>query len=253
MRPGSNLSILLVLLLSSSACLRAAEPLYANSIVSTDLDFILDSDPNVLESVQFIDFSSQEMPDSRTDALFADAYRFECRYSDRTIVQILAHENLGSRPAAEVYVNLLANAIGQQPRFNRVNLHHVILHKGSETAFAEEKGRFFVIYSDNMDTRISNHDLQETVFHESAHIALEVDHATSAGWIQAQQADPGFITAYAKKKPRKEDISESALFAFVLLNHPGRLAAEIEQAVQNQIPHRIEYLRQINGFVVNEP
>lgn len=128
----------------------------------------------------------------------------------------------------------------------------MILHKGNEGAYAEELGGFFVIYSGNMDTRISNHDLQETVFHESTHVALEAAHATSAKWIQAQQADPGFITEYAKRLPTKEDIPESAIVAFVLLNHPGRLPAATEAAVRALIPNRIEYFNKIEGFAPNK-
>lgn len=243
-------STILIVFLICTVGVRAAEPLYVNSIVSTDFDFILDNDPNVLESIRFVEFSRQEMPDRRTDALFAKAYIFNCSFSDSTTVQIWAHEDFRSQAAVEVYVNLLANAIGQQPHFNRVDLDHVVLHKGNAGAYAEEEGKFFVIYSDNMDVRIRNHDLQETVFHECAHVAFEEQYAKASGWVQAQQADTGFITDYAASNPTKEDISESAIFAFVLLNHPGRLPAAVEAAVQKQIPNRIQYFGTLDGFVI---
>lgn len=241
------ISLLLGLLLTLQV--PAVEPLFRNSIVSTEFDFILDRDPNVLESIQFVEFSQQEMPDRRNNNLFAKAYVFNATYSSNTSVQIWAHEGFGSQQAAEVYVSLLANAIGQQPHFNRVDLDHVVLHTGDAGAYAEEQGKFFVIYSENMDARIRNHDLQETVFHESVHVAFESAHATAPGWLAAQQSDTGFITEYAAKNPTKEDLTESAIFAFVLLNHPGRLPVVVESEVENQIPNRIEYLKQLDGFV----
>jgi len=227
---------------------RAGKPLYVNSIVSTDFDFIRNSDPNALESVQFIGWSQQEMPDRRIDALFAKAYVFQTTYQDKTGVQIWAHQDFGDQETAGNYVKKLADAIGQQPHFNRVNLNHVVLHKGDETAFAEEEGRFFIIYSENMDTRIRNHDLQETVFHECAHVAFESAHAEAPAWRKAQQADAGFITAYAAEHPEKEDLPESALFAYVLLNYPGRLDKDVEKSVQLQMPNRLTYFGALPGF-----
>ncbi len=245
-----RLSILipLILFLIMAHGVRAATPLYENSIVSTDFDFILDSDPNALLSVRFVGLSQQEMPDCRNDELFSKAYIFQTTYQDHTRVQIWAHQDFGNQETAENYVKKLADAIGQQPHFNRVILNHVVLHKGDETAFAEEEGRFFIIYSENMDTRIRNHDLQETVFHECAHVAFESAHAEAPAWRKAQQADAGFITAYAAQHPLKEDLPESALFAYVLLNYPGRLDNDVEKSVQLQMPNRLTYFSALPGF-----
>lgn len=233
--------------------LRAGEPLYENSIVSNDLDFILDTDPSALESLRFIRLSREEMPDKRKEGIFAEAYVFEAIFTDKTRVEIWAHADFGSEEDALVYVKPLANAIGQQPHFNRADLDHVVLHSGNEGAFAEEDGKFFVIYSENMDVRLKNHDLQETVFHESAHVAFEGQHAAAPGWVAAQKADSAFITEYARELPLKEDIPESAIFAFVILNHPGRLPPEVEAKVAAQIPHRIAYFGRIAGFSPTSP
>lgn len=231
----------------------AEDPLYANSIVSTEFDFIRDHEPSVLASLEFVKFSRKEMPDSRGDELFAKAYVFMASFSDKTRVQVWAHEDFGSQARAKVYVDLLANAIGQQPNFNRVDLDHVVLHHGDSGAFAEEKGKFFVIYSKNIDKRIKHHDLQETVFHESAHVAFEGEHATAPGWLAAQKADSGFVTAYAKDHPLKEDIPESAIFAFTVLNRSERLPAAERARLRKQIPNRIAYLAQLKGFVTPRP
>ncbi|MEM9165623.1 MAG: hypothetical protein AAGB48_01210, partial [Planctomycetota bacterium] len=195
-------------------------------------------------------FVRREMPDKRSNELFAKAYVFKADFEPDHTVEVWAHEDFGSPEAAEVYVRLLAEAIGQQPAMLRRALKHVVLHVGSETAFAEEQAGFFVIYSENMDARIGTHDLQETVFHESAHVAWERAHATADGWVAAQEADQGFITRYAARKPVKEDVPESALFAFTVLNHPGRLPADVEATVRAVMPHRLSYFEAIPGFVV---
>ena len=233
----------------------AAEPPFINSVVSNDLRFILDTDPNAQATYRFVEVARKEMPDSRPGGLFADAYVFEIGYTtadgEGQTIEIWANRDFGNIQDASLYAWRLGRAIGLQSELLRGALRHVVLHNGNATAFAEERGGFFVIYSENMDARISTNDLQHTVFHEMAHVALEAAHATADGWVAAQQADPGFLTRYAEQNPVKEDVPESALFAFAVLNHPGRLPADVEAIVRAQIPNRLAYFAAIEGFVAD--
>ncbi|MEL6499242.1 MAG: hypothetical protein AAF937_08755 [Planctomycetota bacterium] len=247
-----RLFLTFVVVLAAGSAL-SADPPFVNSVVSNDLRFILETDPNAQETYEYIGRANKEMPDKRTNELFAEAYVFELGYarSDGTTktVEIWANTDFGNLSDASVYAWRLGRAIGLQPELFREALGHIVLHNGDETAFAEERGGFFVIYSENMDDRISTNDLQHTVFHECAHVALEADHSQAAGWVAAQQTDPGFITEYARDNPVKEDVPESAIFAYALLNHPGRLPAEVEAAVREAMPNRLAYLAAIEGFV----
>ena len=236
---------------AGSAC--AVDPPYVNSVVSNDFRFILATAPNAQSSWRFVEFGRREMPDKRTDDLFANAYVFEVGFSTddggTQTVEIWANADFGSRGEAAGYAWKLARAIGLQPELFRNALRRVVLHNGDETAFAEERGGFFVIYSENMDDRIGTNDLQHTVVHECAHVALGAEHAASAGWVAVQDADGGFVTEYARDNPVKEDVPESAIFAYALLNYPGRLPTEVEAAVQEAMPNRLAYFAAIEGFV----
>ena len=224
----------------------SAEPLFKNSIVSTEFDFITAADPSVFESLRFLGQGRQEMPDKRSDQLLADdAFMFEASFRDGSKVQIWAHPSFGSRETSENYAQLLAGPLGKLPRMMRERLSHVVIQNGDETAFAEGEGHFFVLYSKNMETRVRNHDLEETVFHESVHATLDSKYNTSRGWLSAQEADDGFITAYAAQNPAKEDLPESALFAFTMLQHPGRLPTEVEEWVHRHMPNRLAFLREL--------
>ncbi|MEO1534042.1 MAG: GC-type dockerin domain-anchored protein [Planctomycetota bacterium] len=231
----------------------AVDPPFVNSVVSNDLAFVLETDPNAQETFGFLEVARKEMPDKRTNELFADAYVFEVGYATADgaghTIEIWANRDFELLANASPYAWRLARAIGLQPELFRNALSHVVLHNGDETAFAEERGGFFVIYSENMDDRIATSDLQHTVFHESAHVALEAAHAEAAGWVAAQQADPGFITEYARDNAVKEDVPESAIFAFAVLNYPGRLPVDVEAVVRAQMPNRLAYFQQIDGFV----
>lgn len=231
-----------------------AEPPFVNSVVSNDLAFILETDANAQETYRFVEVARKEMPDKRPGELFADAYVFEFGYATADgagkTVEIWANTDFGSLSDASRYAWRLGRAIGLQPELFRNALSHVVLHTGNETAFAEERGGFFVIYADNMDARISTDDLPHTVFHECAHVALEAAHATAPGWVAAQEADAGFLTAYARDNAAKEDVPESAIFAYAVLNFPGRLPADVEAAVRTRMPNRLAYFAGIAGFVV---
>lgn len=219
------------------------EPLFPNSVVSNDIDFIRTTDPSQPFQLQLTGRGRKEMPDKRSEALFLEGvFTFRLQYDDGSSVEAWASPEIGDSTAAEKYVRLLGAALGKQPQALREKLDHVVIHGGEETAYAEEEGHFFVIYAKNIEKRISTHDLEETVFHETIHATLEADHAKSPSWIAAQKKDPGFITDYAEENPQKEDLPESALFAYTLLHFPGRLSAAHEGKVRETMPHRLQYL-----------
>jgi len=186
------------------------------------------------------------MPDKRSDKLMAkETFIFTARYTDGTNVDMWAHRRFGSQEAALKLVRPAAEAVGKLPTFMRKKLDRVIIHRGDETAFAESRGHFFVLYSENIKTRIRNHDLEETVFHESVHATLDMKYARSKKWRKAQEADGDFVTKYAKRLPENEDLAESALFAWALIMHPGRLPAEIEARTRQIMPNRIAFFEDL--------
>ena len=85
----------------------------------------------------------------------------------------MAHPKFKSWKTALKSVEPVAEAVGELPTFMRATLDHVVIHRGDETAFGESEGHFFVLYSVNIRTRIRNHDLEETVLHESVHATLD--------------------------------------------------------------------------------
>jgi len=225
---------------------KTSTPLFPNSIVSTDIDFIRFNDPDAFINLAYLGQEDKEMPDSRTTALFdTNTYVFEASFSNSKIVEIWAHSSFGNQNAAEVYADKLTSRLGKLPEFMRDVLSHVVIHKGDAGAFSESEGHFVVLYSDNMDTRISNNDLEETVFHETVHASLDAIHVNSSSWINAQSADGTFITNYAEEFPIREDLAESALFAYTMIKYPGRLSPEVEQWVNTNIPNRFAFIETI--------
>jgi hypothetical protein len=242
----SNQSLLTASLLLAAIGTVAAEPLFHNSVVSNDLDFIREDDPEAEFCLQYLGASRAEMPDKRSDILFVDdVHIFRAVFAQSNAIEIWVHPEVGDKTDAEAIVDPVLRAIARLPQPMRELLNHAVIHEGNETAFSEDRGRFFVMYTENIRSRISTQDISETVFHESVHATLDIPHAASSEWQAAQEADGDFVTEYAQKFPKQEDMAESALFAWTVLKHPGRLPPEIEARVAGLIPNRLAYFQEL--------
>lgn len=220
----------------------AAQPLYPNSVASNDLDFILSDDPGACWVIAEKGNGRTEMFDPRHDTLFVDgAIHFALKFDDQ-ILRINVHPKVR---VPQTRAMQAAASISKLPKQIRKELRYVNILDGDGGAWAEDLGRFITLYDDLMTRRMAEHDLDETVFHEAAHVALDPLLSQDPEWKSNQAADNGFITHYAADNPNKEDVAESALFAWTMLNYPGRLPATVEQAVRNIMPNRLEYLGNI--------
>jgi hypothetical protein len=221
----------------------SSSPLFSNSIVSTEIDFITADDPDAFEELRFLRQERKEMPDSRNDDLFDNAtFVFRATFTNGDPIEIWCHSDFRSPTLARSYAEKLAPRLGKLPELMRNELSHVVVHNGNAGAFAEAEAMFFVLYSDNMDIRISDNDLEETVFHETIHAVFDRIHLTNPMWTDAQAADVNFITDYARSRPDKEDLAETAIFAYTMLLHPGRLDQATENWVVTHIPNRLTYI-----------
>ena len=222
------------------------DPLFTNSIVSTNIDFITVDDSSVFTSLAYVGQSEKEMPDKRTEEIIdANAFVFNASFADGNTVEIWCHSDFGNELDAGIYAQMVTAPLGKLPEIMRKDIDHVVIHLGDETAFGEGEGHFFVLYSDNMDFRLSEHDLEETVFHESVHASFEINHVETSSWKKAQRKDKGYITDYALNNYKTEDMAESAIFAYTMIVHPGRLPIEVEDWIKQNMTNRLEFFRTI--------
>lgn len=233
---------------SGSGVPASVSPLYRSSVVGTDFDFITENDPSAFDRLEYVGFREFEMPDKRDTGapLVQNAYIFEAYFNDGTKVGIALDEDFGNRQAAEQDAMRYAPRLGRLPLLYRQNLRHIVVHSGGvdTTAFAEDRGHFFVIYSDNATRRIGTHDLEETLFHEATHAAIQVDHLEGTAWRGAKARDNAYVTEYARSD-EQEDFAESALFAYTLIYHPERFPPAERARIERQIPNRIAFFRSV--------
>jgi|GEM_PF-1175709 len=227
----------------------ASSPPYTSSVVGTDFDYITDSDPSAFQRLDYVGFLTDvEMPSkpSGSEPLRQDAYVFDAFFTDGTRIRIYEDKDFGSYDAARADAMRYTPRLGKLPSLYRQKLKHIVVQKGGPdtTAFAEDKGHFFVIYSDNATKRISTHDLEETFFHEGSHASIQADYIGGSAWNNARAADNKYITNYAATDIQ-EDFAESALFAYTIIHHPERFPAADRAKIEAQIPNRIEFFRTV--------
>ena len=188
-----------------------------------------------------------EMYDPRRDALFVEgALHFNVTFPDQHM-RINVHP--GVRDPQKRAMETAAS-VSRLPTQMRNALRYVNILDGDGAAWEEGLGGFFTLYDDLIERRLAEHDLDETVFHESAHVALDALVKGDPDWVSHQVADGAFITQYAADNPDKEDIPESALFAWTMQYHPGRLPPDVEAAVRDIMPNRLAYLGNVlDGYL----
>lgn len=221
-----------------------APPLYPSSVVGTDFDFILESDPDTFVELEFTGQGSPEMPDktSRTAPLRKPAFMFVSRYRDGTSVAIAIDAEFKTEAEARQEALRYTPRLGKLPTSLRRGVERLVVHKGGADATAFSDAGLIVVYSANATRRIGTRDLEETVFHESVHAAWDKAYAASPEWRAAQKSDGRFVTEYARKNRDGEDLAESALFAYALLHHPERIPEEESARIRRAIPARIAFV-----------
>lgn len=232
-------ALLVAVLVSSS---RAQE--YGSSVVGTDYDFIVESDPSTFVSLEDDGEGLREMPDKTRPGgeLMGEAICFRALFDDGTSVRLHVDADFETREAARAEASKYVHPLGKLPTSLRRGVERLVVHESDEDATAFSDVGLIVVYSANASKRISTHDLEETIFHESVHAAWDEEHAGSAAWLAAQESDGGFITRYAQKNPRGEDLAESALFAYTLVHHPERIPEADAAKIRAAIPARIAYV-----------
>ncbi len=136
---------------------------------------------------------------------------------------------------AEKYLRV----IGQLPLELRKDVETVTIHKGDKPFGGGNKN--LLIHTGNAEKAISKGILEETLVHEATHTSLDAYHASNEQWIAAQNKDTEFISVYAKKNPKREDLAESFLLYLALRYKPNQIDDKTRELIEKTIPHRIAY------------
>ena len=211
------------------------------STASTVFDIVRASDPSAFTCLEYIGREDRQLWDKRVDGEpTVNVFLFLARFSDGTTMQIAANPEFGSADAARAEALRYTTSLGQLPTELRRGIERFSIHAGTEGFHAGD--RQIIVYSGMAERRASYDHLEESIFHEAVHAAWDQAHRLAPAWQQAQSEDGRFLTTYAEESPDREDLAESALFAFGLLHYPGRIPPVDTEVTRATIPHRIAYV-----------
>ena len=198
-------------------------------------------DPSGLRSITYDGRGERRMFDRRVDDwVTVDAYLFTARLAAGD-VEFQVNPEFGSQAAARAEVDVFAPALGRLPAVMLSRIDSAWVHAGDELFGAAVGGSSILIHTDYGRGMDRDGYLEEVLFHETAHVSLDPEHADAPGWRTAQQTDGGFVSAYARDNPDREDVAESILPYFAVRFRPERLRPGQRQAIEEAIPARLEY------------
>jgi len=141
--------------------------------------------------------------------------------------------------------------LGQLPLVFRHGIRQFGIHDGNPT-YSAGSGKIFV-YGERTTTRIGQNHLEESLLHESVHATLDRKYARSPEWQAAQASDGRFMTRYGESRPDREDLAETALFAYGLIYHPGRIPPVDSRDILAAVPARIAFIKDILSLTPQVP
>ena len=237
-----------------------AEPPFQGTVFISP-DIITSADLSGLTGVNYTGRGERTLWDYRVlDWITVNAYLFEARIHGRSI-EFQVNPEFGSEDAARAEVDTYAPALGRLPAVLLSRAEKVHVNAGDpEHPDAARSGRlggrvpkvFGANYSDRSFTFHTGYAqrilrdgfLEETWFHEGAHVALQ-NHQDAPGWRAAQEADGEYISDYARDHPDGEDVAESLLPYFAIRYRPDRLSADQRAAIADTIPNRVDYFDEL--------
>lgn len=234
-----------------------ADSVWANDFpydatADTVFDIIKDSDPSTFVCLSYEGREIRQMWDKRKDDEFdLKVFLFRAHFTDMPAIDIILNPEFETVDAAREEAGKYTHRLGRVPLVFRHGIRQFGIHKGDQ-GFHAGTGKVFA-YSEMADRRISEKHLEETLLHEGVHATLDQDYRLSPEWIAAQQSDGRFLTRYAASRPDREDLAETALFAFALLRHPGRIPPVDSANIARIVPARIAMVEQILDMAPNVP
>lgn len=205
-----------------------------------DADIITSEDRSTFLSLTDAGQGIRTMYDRRAnDWVERNAYLFNASYDDPFTLEIQVNPEFGSVEDARIEAEKYAISLGRLPYALKKDAETVWIHKGNN-AFGGGNNNF-LIHTGQGEEYINDGILEETFVHEGSHTSLDGRYANLQGWLDAQQADPTFISTYAEDFPNREDMAESFLPWFALRYARDRIDTDLANLIMETIPNRIAF------------
>ena len=205
-----------------------------------DPDIITSADPTSFLALSDAGQGLRTMFDRRVEGwINVNAFLFDASFEGADDIEIQVNPEFGDVDAARIEAQRYAPVIGQLPGGLRRNVETVWIHKGVNPFGGGNNN--LLIHTGQADLYVNNGILEETFVHEASHTSLDARFASAHGWLAAQDADPVFISTYARDNPTREDIAETWLTYFAIRYRADRISTSLKDKIVAAVPNRIKY------------
>ena len=220
-------------------------------------DLIKPTDPSTFQELIYTGQDHREIYDRRhapNGWIIKKMFLFEAIYEER-IIEIQVNPEFKNESNAYDVAVVYANIIGQLPNFLLVDLETVWINKGKHSFGGGNRN--FLIHTKMGKKAISKGVIEELFIHEGGHTSLSftsneasmsssIDHSKTQGWKEAKKKDKEYISSYAKKNPRSEDVAESILTWIAVRYRSDRISKKDKEIILKTIPNRLKYFDEQN-------
>ncbi|MEM9933380.1 MAG: PKD domain-containing protein [Bacteroidota bacterium] len=200
---------------------------------------IIDSDPSTFSAISYKGQEERIMYDRRiANWERFNAHVYEATYENGQKVDIQVNPEF-SESQAKAYAEEYAEYVGVIPAFLMIDVKTVSIHDGNEPFGGGSNDILVHVQQGEEYLRVGN--MIETLIHEAAHVSLDQYIYQDPAWTAAVEADPTFISTYARDNPRREDGAESILLYLAVKCKSDRITEKMKAIIEKAIPNRIKY------------
>lgn len=207
-----------------------------------DPDIVIESDPSTFQNISSQGTGERLMYDRRSGWITTNPHLFQASYDDGLSIEIQINPEFSEADAA-TEAERYARMFGQLPTLLRKDVETSWIHRGVNPWGGGNRN--LLIHTGQAALYQQDGIAEETLIHEASHTSLDADYSASPGWLDAQQADPTFISTYARDFPTREDIAESFLPYVALRYRRDRISNELAATFEVTMPNRIQFFDSI--------
>ena len=216
-----------------------------NGTIFLDPDIITSSDPTTFTNLSYTGQAERTMYDRRVNNwITTTPFLFNANFEDGLSIEIQINPEFQNIADAEIQALKYAEVIGRLPTALRIDVETAWIHMGVEPFGGGNNN--LLIHTGQSTLYENDGILEEALVHEASHTSLDAYHATSTGWINAQETDPTFISTYARDNPTREDIAESFLVYMAIQYRSDRISTPLKNKILETIPNRLLYFDKQN-------
>ena len=180
---------------------------------------------------------------------FFTAFIFFSTFENGQIITIRVNTEFKNKLEAKKQAMKYGTIYGQLPNFLRSNLNTITIHKGKRSWGGGNNDILIHTQAKDYSNKKVGDCVEEIMIHESAHVSLDWSWGGSLKkkpWMEAAKADGMFISRYAKRYKKREDVAETINWWIAVRCKPNSISKSDVKKIIEGIPNRLKYLDQQN-------